>query len=444
MALAIVQHTSGINTSQVPGSITLGSTPTAGNLLLVAIHCNIPQLTATVNTSAWTDIVDAISVGFVQQVGMLLGRYVQPGDTATLPVLWTSGTTYWAYEVYEISGVTGTLTDDVPTSLIGVVANSPIGGITSISVSAAGAAASNGAIALVLAGQYDGNVTPTLSSGWTTDESGNNSSNYGSQVSGSQTGVSSGTTPTATITFTTSENPSDAFLAIIQTTLTNYSLSATTGAYTYAGVSSALNVGRKVSLSKGSYTYTGVSSTLSHGLIIHPVTGAYTYTGYAVNLPQRYAISVTAGLYTYTGIDVVLTPDLKFHATIAEFIDTTFQDWGSEDFHSFLAISQSDDMVDVKEQTPYVYTFIKETTDSNETSEGATVTGFWDWANDTSSPRVTTPQEVYKFRDGYLVSATRLKMRGRGRQLQLQFDSESGKNFNLLGWAVYYVHNAKQ
>lgn len=133
-----------------------------------------------------------------------------------------------------------------------------------------------------------------------------------------------------------------------------------------------------------------------------------------------------------------------FHASFAEFSNDGFKDWTTADFTSFMSISQEDDSVDVREQTPYIYTFLKETSSSNETSEGATLTGYWDWANDSTSPRVSDPIEIYKFQNGFLVSARKHKMRGRGRQLQLKFTSETGKNFNLLGWAIYYLHNANQ
>lgn len=142
--------------------------------------------------------------------------------------------------------------------------------------------------------------------------------------------------------------------------------------------------------------------------------------------------------------DIEAVHVLTYRASFAEFKNPEFVDWEDADFHSFLAVSQADDAVDVKVQTPYIYTFLKETADSDEDSEGATLTGYWDWANDTSSPRVSEPIEIYKFVSGSLVSARKHKMRGRGRQIQLQFDSESGKNFNLLGWAVYYMHNAQQ
>ena len=51
--------------------------------------------------------------------------------------------------------------------------------------------------------------------------------------------------------------------------------------------------------------------------------------------------------------------------------------------------------------------------------------------------------QVYKYRNGYLTSISRNKVRGRGRALQLRYTSEAGKDFDLLGWGIVYLKNTK-
>lgn len=211
MALAVVQHASDIRPNEVPGAITLGSAPTLGDLVVVFMHCNTSIGSVTVNTSGWTVFEDVNNL--TQQLGFGLYRYVQPGDTSTLPVLWSAGSTYWAYEVYEISGVTGVFAADIPHH--SSTFTGPTTPVTSLTLAGIATGSVN-ALALCGAGQYDGNHTPTLSGGWTVDESGHNVSNYGSQVGGSQTAPSPGTSVGVTASFTDSSDPADLILAIVE------------------------------------------------------------------------------------------------------------------------------------------------------------------------------------------------------------------------------------
>lgn len=210
--LAIVQHASAINGSGTPGAITLVAPPTAGNLIVVFLHCNTLAATVTKNTIGWTEFESVISS--TSQVGSGVYRYAQAGDTATLPALWTAGTTFWAYDVYEISGVSGTFATDA----LGHVQSTTATPTTNVTSLASGTIATTlpNALALVGAGQYNGNADPTLSVGWTRDEFGHNNTNYGSDVAGHQAVVASGTGVSATATFTTSSAPADLILLVLQ------------------------------------------------------------------------------------------------------------------------------------------------------------------------------------------------------------------------------------
>jgi hypothetical protein len=79
----------------------------------------------------------------------------------------------------------------------------------------------------------------------------------------------------------------------------------------------------------------------------------------------------------------------------------------------------------------------------------------WDWSNTTASNRWSTKIQVYKLirvpfvdpsnltlNTGFNVVTTRNKVRGHGRAIQFRFEcDEAGKNFDLLGWQVFYTGN---
>lgn len=212
MALAVAHHQSGIQPSTIPGSITLGWTPTPGNLVLVFLHTNIFTTNVTVNTSAWGSPLATATIATITN-GMVLGRYAVGGDTSALPALWTAGTTYWAYDVFEISGVSGTTAADI--QAISMATNT---GVSTLTASAIVSAANN-CLAICGAGQYNGSHDPTLSIGWTVDEAQHNNSNYGSTVGGEQAVASSGTSIAVTVTFGGSNSvgePNDLFLVMLQ------------------------------------------------------------------------------------------------------------------------------------------------------------------------------------------------------------------------------------
>lgn len=212
MALAVVQHSSGILNAGIPGAITLGSAPTPGNILVLFVHCNIASGSQTVNTSFWTDWQDAVQGGSL--VGQLLYRYVQSGDTTTTGAVWTAGSTYWAYDIYEVSGVTGTLATDAltPTN----ASTGTIGAASSLSAPSITTTQAN-AVALFGAGQYDGSANPSESSGgWTLDETQHNAAFYGSTGAGSQAVATSGTTVNCTVQFNASNNPCNLYLVVLQ------------------------------------------------------------------------------------------------------------------------------------------------------------------------------------------------------------------------------------
>lgn len=295
MALAIVQHKSAVMGAGIPGGVTLASTPTPGNLIIFFFHCNTIKSLVTKNTTDWTEFED---VSNTNQYGSGLYRYVQIGDTTALPAIWTAGVTYWAYEVYEISGVTGTFASDVPHH------NSTFnsGNVTSLASGASLSCTANGSIALIGAGQYNGNVNPTLDVAWTRDEFGANNSNYGSQVSGEQTGVVSGASISVTVTFTANSGPADLVMLIIEPPPTGETGTANMA---FSGISMS-GAGRHVVTGTGLMGFTGISIS-GVGIDTRRGTGSMAFTGISIHgSALDVKVKGTAGL-AFGGISIHAT-----------------------------------------------------------------------------------------------------------------------------------------
>jgi len=143
--------------------------------------------------------------------------------------------------------------------------------------------------------------------------------------------------------------------------------------------------------------------------------------------------------------------------TIGSFTNEDFLDWGTTNYSSF-AEAGYDFMGDMllKKTAPYIATYMRQTETKWEGDEtdgyapdkpsSMLVSAFWDFKSSTSS----NPQQAYRFKRMPVVDAdnlldfgnpesvltTRIKVRGRGRSMRIKFESEQGKDFILLGYAV--------
>lgn len=150
--------------------------------------------------------------------------------------------------------------------------------------------------------------------------------------------------------------------------------------------------------------------------------------------------------------------------TMGGFVNADFLDWGSADFSSY-AIAGYEFFGDMttKKNSPYITTYMRVTEtgwSGNEAigyvpvgESSCKVSAFWDFKTTPSS----TAQEMYRLKTipiidtaasatfGYpeTVVTTRLKLRGRGRSVRLKFESTSGKDFVLLGYAMIGAGNGK-
>jgi len=86
------------------------------------------------------------------------------------------------------------------------------------------------------------------------------------------------------------------------------------------------------------------------------------------------------------------------------------------------------------------------------TPHGILITSKWGWTTNDETGRWSNPQQGIKPKrvhaptnaanpnnDGHGVRHSKLKIRGKGRCLVLRFESEDGKDFQLLGWAVPFT-----
>jgi hypothetical protein len=152
----------------------------------------------------------------------------------------------------------------------------------------------------------------------------------------------------------------------------------------------------------------------------------------------------------------------------ASFKDSSFVDWKSIDtvgttYEAFVTTGYelNDDLMR-KKQSPIIQVAFNRT-ESRFIDNGSGGVAFdrpsscklkaaWDWSDNTVSGKVGNEQEAYRFRRGFLLGqigqvfddglpivTTRTKLRGRGRALSLNFRSPTGKDCQLLGWAVLFA-----
>jgi hypothetical protein len=92
----------------------------------------------------------------------------------------------------------------------------------------------------------------------------------------------------------------------------SYTLTATTGAYIYAGISAILKRNRVLVAQTGAYTLAGNNAVLTYtagatAYTLTALTGNYTLSGNSATLTKSKLINATTGAYTYAGIAATLT-----------------------------------------------------------------------------------------------------------------------------------------
>jgi len=92
------------------------------------------------------------------------------------------------------------------------------------------------------------------------------------------------------------------------------------------------------------------------------------------------------------------------------------------------------------------------TEDDNTTAHGVQVTAKWEWTTRESAGRWSNPQQGIKPKrvhgptsserpndDGHGIRFSKLKIRGQGKSLSIRYESEDGKDFQILGWSIPFT-----
>ena len=149
--------------------------------------------------------------------------------------------------------------------------------------------------------------------------------------------------------------------------------------------------------------------------------------------------------------------------TMGGFTGIDFLDWGDTNYTSF-AETGYDFVGDlaIKKSAPYIVTYCRLTETGFTGTEqagyeavrpsGLTVSASWDYNKEFGTaqqvyrhkfPIVVDPNNIDNFPYPEEVITTRLKMRGTGRSMRLRYESEQGKDFNLLGWGIIQGRNPR-
>lgn len=148
--------------------------------------------------------------------------------------------------------------------------------------------------------------------------------------------------------------------------------------------------------------------------------------------------------------------------TFATFSSESFLDWGSANYSSY-AESAYDFFGDLarRKTAPYITVMCRSTETALESlgngyvfdrPSSLLVSNYWDFkripsVSQQQAYRIKRPVVVdsddLSYDSEYTVNTSRIKLRGKGRVLRLRFESEEGKDFNLLGWEVLGARNPR-
>lgn len=200
--------------------------------------------------------------------------------------------------------------------------------------------------------------------------------------------------------------------------------------------------------------------------------------GYAVSSTETNVLVGTDSVIDSSSDDVVVNEDLIINRsslfsfltivgtsfTISKFNNTNFKDWVTADatgadYSSYL-ITGYELFGDImrEKQSPYVFFYFNRTEDgfildgSNlelTKQSSCKVQAQWNWANSTNSGKWGSEFQAYRLLRNYIPSGTadpfdygdgvivtKNKLRGSGKTLSLKISSDTGKDMQLLGWAI--------
>lgn len=165
MSLAVVQHGYNASSPTTSATVTLGTAPTAGNLLIAFVQFFSVITNTTINTTTWT-IEKGHTISGTDQM-WILSRYADGTETATPPDFQTGVFgVYFAATLVEISGVTGVHATDFDQTNLDVGS----GGSTTQTSSTLTTAHANELALTGCCGDGGGGGITSFSGGWTSLE----------------------------------------------------------------------------------------------------------------------------------------------------------------------------------------------------------------------------------------------------------------------------------
>lgn len=150
------------------------------------------------------------------------------------------------------------------------------------------------------------------------------------------------------------------------------------------------------------------------------------------------------------------------YLTVANFTDRSFLDWGSANYSSYVETAYDfSGSALLKKNVPYIVSYMRRTEENFIPSGPNYVVDYpssciftvkWDLSVDNS--RWSTPSQIYRmvnyptvdindltFSYPYDTIVAKTKIRGKGRVLRMRFESEAGKDLNLIGWETINASN---
>ena len=163
------------------------------------------------------------------------------------------------------------------------------------------------------------------------------------------------------------------------------------------------------------------------------------------------------------GIKFLVRDGASGKLTFAEESNTSFKDWNEVSFTSYIeAFYIFDETFSFKKNNVYIVVYFNLTETGftgDETNgysfvnpSGCVLKSYWDLKETPSSeqqvyrhlvPIVVDSNNLNSFNYPYDKIVTKNKLRGRGRLLKLRFESEPGKDFQLLGYEVLNARNTR-
>lgn len=213
-----------------------------------------------------------------------------------------------------------------------------------------------------------------------------------------------------------------------------------------------------------------VGTLISQNFISADYTDSVVVNGELITADSVEVQATTSGIATRASSTkhVVIKPSStgNFHLTFAEYNNTNFLDWFTDDTIGLDAAAYMETGQELfgdtqrLKQVPYI-TFHLNRTETGFTASGTDllpintssclVQARWDFSNHINSGKFGTAFQVYRlkrpyqpqdvndnFDYGQSVITTKSKLRGRGRALALRITTEAGKDCHLLGWGLQY------